>query len=132
MESTTSSSSQTSASGNGAGIPVENPATGETIATVPELGAADVTAMVERARAAQPGWAAAGFEERARVLMAARLDGHERQPRRRDHLPAPPTRRSSRSFLLISALEFWAKSAPAYLADEDAETASPPCAAAAG
>ena len=39
-------------------IPVENPATGEDVATVPELGADEVAALVPRARAAQPGWEA--------------------------------------------------------------------------
>src|SRR5215208_2314285 len=52
-------------------IPVENPATGETIATVPALGAEEVRAIVGRAREAQPGWEAAGFTQRAEVLMAA-------------------------------------------------------------
>ena len=55
-----------------AGIPVENPATGETIATVPELDAEQVRAMVAAARAAQPSWEAVGFEGRAEVLLAAR------------------------------------------------------------
>ena len=43
------------------GIAVENPASGETIATVPELGADEVRAMVDAARAAQPGWEALGL-----------------------------------------------------------------------
>ncbi|MFL5778706.1 MAG: aldehyde dehydrogenase family protein, partial [Chloroflexota bacterium] len=55
-----------------AGIPVSNPATGETIATVPELAADDVRSMVAAAREAQPTWAAIGFEGRAEVLLAAR------------------------------------------------------------
>ena len=49
--------------GNGtatsAGIAVENPATGETIATVPELSVDEVRGMVARARAAQPAAAQA-------------------------------------------------------------------------
>ena len=52
-------------------IPVENPATGELITTIPVLGAAEIEAMVERARAAQPGWAEAGFDERRKVLRRA-------------------------------------------------------------
>ena len=36
-------------------IAVENPATGETLASVPDLGADAVVAMVAAARAAQPG-----------------------------------------------------------------------------
>src|SRR5438128_10054094 len=54
------------------GIPVENPATGETIATVRDLRAGEVEAMVAGAREAQPIRAAAGFEGRAEVLLAAR------------------------------------------------------------
>src|SRR5688500_718524 len=57
--------------GTGAEIAVENPATGETIATVPSLGADDVRAMVAVARNAQPEWEALGFEGRADVLTAA-------------------------------------------------------------
>ena len=55
-----------------ASIAVENPATGETLAEVPELGAAEVATMCGMARAAQPGWEALGFEGRAEVLLAAR------------------------------------------------------------
>src|SRR5881398_3528313 len=55
----------------GQGIPVENPATGETVATVPDLGAEAVAEMAARGRAAQPGWEAFGFDGRARVLLRA-------------------------------------------------------------
>src|SRR2546423_7146237 len=55
----------------GQGIPVENPATGETVATVPDLGAEAVAEMAARGRAAQPRWDAYGFEGRARVLLRA-------------------------------------------------------------
>ena len=62
--------------GNGGGptggeIPVENPATGEIVATVPDLGPEAVAAMAERGRAAQPGWEAYGFEGRGRILLRA-------------------------------------------------------------
>ena len=53
------------------GIPVENPATGEVIATVPVASADDVRAIVARARAAQPGWEALSFEGRAKILRRA-------------------------------------------------------------
>jgi acyl-CoA reductase-like NAD-dependent aldehyde dehydrogenase len=43
-------------------LAVENPATGETIRTVPIATAEDVRAMAERGRAAQPAWQALGFE----------------------------------------------------------------------
>ena len=58
--------------GDAAAIAVENPATGETLATVPDLGSAEVGALAEAARAAQPGWWEAGFDARAEVLGAAR------------------------------------------------------------
>jgi len=38
------------------GIPVENPATGEIVATVPDLGRDAVAEMAKQARAAQPAW----------------------------------------------------------------------------
>src|SRR5919197_759083 len=49
-------------------IDVETPATGAVIRTLPVTSPADVQAMAERARAAQPGWEALGFEGRGRVL----------------------------------------------------------------
>ncbi|MFL5307796.1 MAG: aldehyde dehydrogenase family protein [Polyangia bacterium] len=49
-------------------IRVENPATGQPLGEVPAGGAAEVTAAVARARAAQPGWAALPFAQRARAL----------------------------------------------------------------
>src|SRR5258707_10706069 len=55
----------------GGGIPVENPATGETVATVPDLGADAVAEMAARGRAAQPEWEAYGFEGRSRVMRRA-------------------------------------------------------------
>ena len=45
-----------------------NPATGELIGRVPVAGAAEIDAAVERARAAQPAWAALSGTERSRVL----------------------------------------------------------------
>src|SRR4051794_33020079 len=73
------------ASTNGHGeqgeIAVENPATGEVVATVADLGPEDVKAMAQRARAAQPGWEALGFEGRARIMLRAQkwvLDNAER------------------------------------------------------
>ena len=52
-------------------IEVQNPATGEVIASVPALSPEDVAAVVTRARAAQPGWDALGFDGRAKVLKRA-------------------------------------------------------------
>src|SRR2546423_15053167 len=64
-----------------ADIEVENPATGRVIATVPDLGPDEVKEIVAKARAAQPGWEALGFEGRGRVMRRAQkrlLDNAER------------------------------------------------------
>ncbi len=112
------------------GIPVENPATGETIATVADLGPGEVAAMVARAREAQPIWAAIGFEGRAEVLLAARdwmLGNAERVVATivgETGRPADETQFAELAYGL-SALEFWAKAAPGYLADEEVQSASP-------
>src|SRR5688500_17348431 len=130
MESATASETAEARSGNGAGIAVENPATGETLATVPSLGAAEVAAAVEAARAAQPAWAELGFERRGELLIAARawmVANGERVVQTicaETGRPADETQFAELSYG-ISALEFWAKRAAGYLADEDVETASP-------
>jgi acyl-CoA reductase-like NAD-dependent aldehyde dehydrogenase len=50
-------------------IPIRNPATQELIGTVPNLTAAQITAAVERAAAAQIQWAATPVRERLRILQ---------------------------------------------------------------
>ena len=115
---------------DGAGIPVENPATGETIATVPELGMEEVRRLVVSARAAQPAWAEAGFEARAKVLLDARrwmVANAERVVATivaETGRPVDETQFAELSYGL-SALEFWARQAPLYLADEEIASASP-------
>lgn len=51
-------------------IEVENPATEEVIATIPEGGPADADAALQAARAAQPAWSAMPPIERARLVQA--------------------------------------------------------------
>jgi len=53
------------------GRAISDPATGETVGHAPRLGGDDLERAVERARAAQPEWAAKGHAERARLLRAA-------------------------------------------------------------
>ncbi len=53
---------------NGATLKVNNPATGETVGTVPKLGAAETRRAIESARAAFPAWRAKTAKERAAVL----------------------------------------------------------------
>jgi succinate-semialdehyde dehydrogenase / glutarate-semialdehyde dehydrogenase len=55
-------------SDSGETFPVENPATGETIAQVPRMGAAETRRAVARAEAALPEWRALLAKDRARIL----------------------------------------------------------------
>jgi acyl-CoA reductase-like NAD-dependent aldehyde dehydrogenase len=104
-------------------IAVENPATGELITTIPMLSAEEIEAMAQRARVAQPGWEAIGFEERGRVLRRAQkwmLDNAERVI---DVVVSESGKTHEDAQLVdlgytVSALGFWAKEAPNYLADE--------------
>jgi acyl-CoA reductase-like NAD-dependent aldehyde dehydrogenase len=104
-------------------IPVENPATGEVVGTVPVLGPDQVQALAARAREAQPGWEALSFEGRASVLRRAQqwmLDN----PERVIETVVSETGKTYEDAQLadlgytMTALGFWAKEAPKYLADE--------------
>jgi acyl-CoA reductase-like NAD-dependent aldehyde dehydrogenase len=104
-------------------IEVENPATGEVIATAPELDAATIAHMSARGRAAQPGWEAFGFEGRARVLLRAQkwlLDNDDRVLA--TIISETGKTREDAYFAEVAytanAFGFWAKTAPKYLADE--------------
>jgi succinate-semialdehyde dehydrogenase/glutarate-semialdehyde dehydrogenase len=65
---------------SGKTFPVLNPATGETLAEVPRLGASETRRAIEAAEHALPAWKARTAKERARILtrlatlMAARED----------------------------------------------------------
>jgi acyl-CoA reductase-like NAD-dependent aldehyde dehydrogenase len=114
--------------GNGAadaaaGIPVENPATGEIVATVPDLGAEAVAEMAARGRAAQPEWDAFGFDGRARVMKRAQkwvMDNAERVV----ETIVSETGKTYEDAQLAeigyagNAFGFWAKEGPAYLEDQ--------------
>jgi acyl-CoA reductase-like NAD-dependent aldehyde dehydrogenase len=105
------------------GIPVENPATGEIIATVPDLGAEAVGELAARGRAVQPEWEAFGFDGRARVLLRAQkwvMDNADR-------IVATICSETGKTFedanlaeigYAGNAFGFWAKQGPEYLADE--------------
>ncbi len=111
------------------GIPVENPATGAIIATVPKLSAEQVAEMAARGRAAQPGWEALGFEGRGEILLRAQkwvMDNAERVI----ETIVSETGKTYEDAQLAeiayagSAFGFWAKNAPEYLADEKLRTSS--------
>jgi succinate-semialdehyde dehydrogenase/glutarate-semialdehyde dehydrogenase len=52
------------------GFPVRNPANGEVLAEVPDLGAGETRRSIEAAAAAMPAWTARTAKERAAVLRA--------------------------------------------------------------
>jgi len=104
-------------------IEVENPATGEVVATVPDLDAAAVAEMAARGRAAQGDWAALGFEGRGRILRRAQkwlVDNAEQ-------VIATIVSETGKTYedaefaeiaYGANAFGFWAQRAPEYLADE--------------
>ena len=51
-------------------VAVRNPATGETIATVPQLGAAETTRAIDAAAAALPAWRARTADNRAQLMRS--------------------------------------------------------------
>jgi succinate-semialdehyde dehydrogenase/glutarate-semialdehyde dehydrogenase len=53
---------------DGSTLPVQSPATGATLGTIPNLGVAETRRAIEAASAAQPGWAALTAKERANSL----------------------------------------------------------------
>jgi acyl-CoA reductase-like NAD-dependent aldehyde dehydrogenase len=111
-------------------IDVENPATGQVIRTLPVSGPDDVRAMAERARAAQPGWEALGFEGRGRVLrrMQKWVVDHADEVVRTIMDETGKTHEDASVVELAygaGALGFWAKHAADYLADEKIRTSNP-------
>src|SRR5882672_992400 len=114
-------------SGNGGApesdeIQVENPATGEIVARVPDLSAEAVAAIAARGRAAQPTWEAYGLQGRARILLRAQkwlMDNS-------DQVISTIVSETGKTFedaslaeisYAANAFGFWAKHAGEYLAD---------------
>ncbi len=108
-------------------IPVENPATGATVRTVPDLGAAAVAEMAARGRAVQPQWEAYGFEGRARVLLRAQKWLMDNSQRVADTIVSETGKTYEDASLAEigyagNAFGFWAKHGPEYLADESVKS----------
>jgi len=108
---------------SGGDIPVENPATGETVATVPDLAPEAVAEMATRDRAAQPGWEAFGFDGRARVLLRAQKWVMDNA----DQVISTIVSETGKTYEDASLAEisnaggafgFWAREAERYLGDE--------------
>jgi acyl-CoA reductase-like NAD-dependent aldehyde dehydrogenase len=118
---------QPSAAQNGAGsgdaIAVENPATGETIGHVPDLGRDEVSELAARARRAQPAWEALGYEGRADVMTSLRrwlIANRERmiQTIVDETGKAREDAQLSEVFLTAENIKFWAKKGRKYVEDE--------------
>src|SRR3954452_204496 len=110
-------------------IPVENPATGETITTVPRMTPEEVQAMVARARDAQREWEAMGFEGRGRILRRAQKWVTDNADRIIDTIVAETGKtyedaQLAETTYAANAFGFWAKMAPEYLADEKVKSAN--------
>ena len=113
-----------------AGIDVENPATGHVIATVPVVAPEEVAELVARARRAQPGWEALGFDGRAAVMKRCQKWVSDNAERVIETIVSE-TGKAYEDALLAEvgyaegAFAFWAKNAEGYLAEERVKTASP-------
>ncbi len=111
------------ASAGSADIAVENPATGEIVASVPDLDATAVAQMAARGRAAQPDWDALGFDGRARVMRRAQKWLMDNADRVVETIVSETGKtHEDAQFAEISyaanAFGFWAKHAKGYLDDQ--------------
>jgi acyl-CoA reductase-like NAD-dependent aldehyde dehydrogenase len=111
-------------------IAVENPATGQVIATLSAATPDDVAEMAARARRAQPGWAGLGFDGRAKILRRAQKWVLDNADRFLDTVVSETGKTREDAALAelgyaASGFGFWAKNAPKYLADEKIRPSSP-------
>jgi acyl-CoA reductase-like NAD-dependent aldehyde dehydrogenase len=111
-------------------IVVENPATGEAIATLAACTPDQLTEMAARARRAQPGWQALGFAGRAKVLRRMQKWVLDNSDRFLDTLVSETGKTREDAALAelgyaASSFGFWAKNAPKYLNDEKVRTSNP-------
>ena len=110
-------------------IDVINPATGQIVDNVPDLGPAEVKAMAERGRAVQPAWAALGFEGRAKILLRAQKWVIDHKEEIIETIVSETGKTYEDAQLAeisygASAFGFWAKNAPKYLADQKVKSSS--------
>jgi acyl-CoA reductase-like NAD-dependent aldehyde dehydrogenase len=129
-ETTTVPSTDSNGAGATGSIEVENPATGQVIATVPVVSPQQVAELVSRARRAQPGWEALGFAGRAAVMKRCQKWVSDNAERVIETIVSE-TGKAYEDALLAEvgyaegAFAFWAKNAERHLAEERVKTASP-------
>jgi acyl-CoA reductase-like NAD-dependent aldehyde dehydrogenase len=109
---------------------VVNPATGDVVGSVPETTPEQIADMARRARAAQPGWLALGFEGRGRVMRRMQkwlIDNADRVIRTIQSETGKAWEDAQLAEIMYggAAFGFWAKEAEGYLADEKVKSASP-------
>jgi acyl-CoA reductase-like NAD-dependent aldehyde dehydrogenase len=114
---------QNGAAHAGSEVPVENPATGAIVGTVPDMDGAAVAELARLGRAAQPSWEAYGFEGRAQVLLRAQKWLMDNAERVIDTIISETGKTyEDAEFAEIAyganAFGFWAQNAPKYLGDE--------------
>ncbi|CAN5531849.1 aldehyde dehydrogenase family protein [soil metagenome] len=117
------------AGGNGEETLVENPATGDVVGRVPSLSPDQVTEVVARARAAQPGWEALGFEGRGRILRRAQKWVTDNEKRIVETIVSETGKTYEDAQLAevsyaANGFGFWAEHAPEFLADEKIKASS--------
>ncbi|WP_448618375.1 NAD-dependent succinate-semialdehyde dehydrogenase [Geodermatophilus sp. URMC 65] len=105
-----------------------DPATGERLDEYPAFSDADVDAALDRASAAQTGWAALPFAERAAVLRRAagvlRADAEELALLVTREMGKPLAESRAEVEKCATACEFYAEHAAAFLADEPVATSA--------
>jgi acyl-CoA reductase-like NAD-dependent aldehyde dehydrogenase len=111
-------------------IEVENPATGKVIASVPVVSPDEVAALAERARRAQRGWEALGFDGRAAVMKRCQKWVIENSARVTDTIISETGKAYEEALMaeigyVEAAFAFWAKNAEKFLAEERVRSASP-------
>ena len=110
-------------------IEVRNPATGDVIRTVPKMTSEQLADMVKRARAAQVGWEAMGFEGRRRIFLRAQKWLIDNSDRVCETIVSETGKTFEDAQLAelsygANAFGFWSKVAPEYLADEQVRSAN--------
>ena len=122
----------TQARSNGAGaktIPVTNKATGELMGHGPDLDRDQIGELAARARKAQPGWDAIGFEGRAEVMFALRRWLVANSDRLLQTISDENGKvwedAQLELFYTADALSFWGKRAKKYLKDQTFRPHSP-------
>jgi succinate-semialdehyde dehydrogenase/glutarate-semialdehyde dehydrogenase len=105
-----------------------NPATGEALAEYPAFAAAEVDAALDRAAAAQAGWAALTFEQRAAVLRRAagflRAEVEDLALLVTREMGKPLGEARAEVEKCATACDYYAEHAAAFLADEEVETSA--------